>query len=202
MRHVTRPRRSRTILAALLGAGLLTLGAPALAAAACTPSSSSKVFEQFGDGAAYSLAPGGSFETGTSGWKLSNAAVVDGNETFQLTPGSHSLAIATAGSAVSPWVCISSEYPSFRFVARQLSGSPTEQLHVSLRWLNLLGITVNTTAGTVQSSSTWTPTPVLVLGSSVPLWLPGTSLNVALVFSTSGQGAWAIDDVYIDPYSR
>jgi hypothetical protein len=201
MSHRARSRRPSTIFAALVAAALMSLGVPALAAA-CTPGNSSKAFERFGDFAAYMLAPGGAFETNATGWALSNTSVVNGNETFHLAPGTHSLAIGAGGSVVSPWVCISSEYPSFRLVARQLSGSPEEHLNVYLRWVNLLGITMNTPAGTIPGGSAWSPTPVLELGSSVPLWLPGTSLDVAVVFSASGPGTWAIDDVFIDPYSR
>jgi hypothetical protein len=203
MTHVFRFRPARATFAALLAAALLALVLPALAAAECARSSStSNAFARFGDEADYVLAPGGSFETGTPGWTLSGAGVVQGNESFNLVHGSHSLAIAPYGSAVSPWVCVSSEYPSFRFVVRRLSGSPGDTLDVSLRWVNLLGITVNTSVASLTSGSQWSPTPVLQLGDSVPLWLPGTSLNLAVVFSASGGATWAVDDVYIDPYSR
>jgi hypothetical protein len=40
------------------------------------------------------------------------------------------------------------------------------------------------------------------LGNSVPLWLPGSTLDVQLVFTSTGGGSWAIDDVFIDPYRR
>lgn len=196
------PPRLRRALGAVGAAGLLMLGAPALAFAGCPHSASTNAFAQFGDGAAYTLAPGGSFEHAAPGWTLSNASIVAGNDGFNLVPGSHSLAIAAGGSAVSAQICVSSEYPTFRLVAHQLSGGPADELSVSLRWVNLLGITINTPVASLQGSALWSPTPVLQLGSSVPLWLPGTSLNAALVFSASATGSWAIDDVFIDPYSR
>jgi hypothetical protein len=40
------------------------------------------------------------------------------------------------------------------------------------------------------------------LGNSVALWVGESTLAVQLVFRSSGGGSWAIDDVYIDPYSR
>jgi hypothetical protein len=40
------------------------------------------------------------------------------------------------------------------------------------------------------------------LGSSVPLWLPGSTLYVRLSFRPAADSAWAIDDVFIDPYRR
>jgi hypothetical protein len=190
------------LVAALLGAALLVAAAPSVAAAACARSVSAPVFSEFGDTASYALAPGGSFEEGTRGWSLSNATVVEGNELFNIFPGVHSLAISGGGRAVSPPVCISSEYPSFRLFVRQLSGGPEDSLNVSLRWVNLLGITVNTPVASLHTGPQWAPTPVLRLGNTMPIWLPGTSANVGLVFSTAGAGTWAIDDVYIDPYSR
>jgi hypothetical protein len=198
-----RSHRPRAILAALFGAGLLMLGAPGFAAAACPHNSTSNAFARFGDEAAYSLAPGGSFEEGQQGWSFSKASIALGNERFHLAPGTHSLTIAPGGTAASPWVCVSSEYPSFRLVVRQLSGGPEDDLGVSLRWINVLGITVNTPVADLQGGETeWAPTPVLQLGKAVPLWLPGSSLEMGLVFSAKGAGTWAIDDVFIDPYSR
>jgi hypothetical protein len=180
----------------------LILGLPGVAAAACAHSATSNAFAQFGDASAYTLAPGGSFEEGQHGWIFSNASIVPGNESFNLAPGTHSLAIGSGGSAASPWVCVSGEYPTFRFVVRQLSGVPTDELEVSLRWINALGITLNTPVAALHGGSEWAPSPALQLGDTLPLWVPGTSLNLGLVFSSPDGGTWAIDDVYIDPYSR
>jgi hypothetical protein len=183
---------------ALLGA------TPALASAACASGPESATFAQFGDNAQYVPAPGGSFESGAPGWGLTKAAVVPGNESYNLTPGTHSLAIESGGSAASPRVCVSSKYPSFRFVARQLSGGSSAHLNVSVRWVNLLGIGVGTSAGTVGPGGEWNPSSVMMTDESLPLVggvLGILTLEVSLVFQASG-GSFAIDDVYIDPYSR
>jgi hypothetical protein len=190
------------MLAALLGTALLVGAVPVVADAACPTSPISNPFAQFGDGAAYSLASGGSFESGNAGWSFSNATVIDGNESFNLVAGSHSLAIAPNGVAVSPWICIGSEYPSFRFFARQLSGATTASLGASLQWVTVLGLSVDTSAGSVRGANSWAPSPIMKLGSSVPLWLPGSTLYVRLSFRPAGNSAWAIDDVFIDPYKR
>jgi hypothetical protein len=201
MTHAIRSRRPRAVAAALVTAALLILGLPAVAGAACAQSDASQAFAQFGDSAEYTLAPGGSFEEGQHGWTFANASIVAGNESFNLVPGTHSLAIGPGGSAASPWVCVNGERPTFRLVVRRLSGE-SNVLNVSLRWINLLGVTVNTTVASLHGDSIWAPTPVLKLGNTMPLWVPGTSLNLGLVFSSPGGGSWAIDDVYIDPYSR
>jgi hypothetical protein len=190
----------RRMTAAATGAALLALAAPGLASAACAGGQVSHPFAEFGDNANYVLAPGGTFESGTSGWTLSGSAVAEGNETFAES-GSHSLLIAANGRAVSPAVCVGSEYPTFRFFARQLSGGSGATLTASLRWIDLLGITVESPAGTVPATAGWAPSPVMRLGNSVPLWLGASTLDVQLVFRSTG-GTWAIDDAYIDPYSR
>ena len=47
------------------------------------------------------------------------------------------------------------------------------------------------------------PTPSLALASTLPLWQSGQSLQVQIVLDPEDfGGAWAVDDIYIDPYSR
>ena len=197
-RQLTKLRRTATALSA---GALLAIAAPSVADAACAGGPVTHPFAGFGDNANYVLAPSGTFESGTAGWTLSGSQVVDGNETFAES-GSRSLAIGSGGRAVSPPVCVGSEYPTFRFFARQLSGGAQATLTASLRWVDLLGITVESSAGSVPASGSWAPSPLMRLGNSVPLWLGGSTLYVQLVFRSSGGGSWAIDDAYIDPYSR
>lgn len=201
MRH-SAIRRVRGLVASLAGAGLIAVVVPAAAGAACAAKSTSPAFAAFGDESAYSLVAGGSFESGAPGWSLNGASVIDENESFDVTPGSHSLGIESGGVAASPWVCISSEYPTFRFFARRLGGGASSTLDVSLRWIDVLGIGVDTTVGSLQSGGSWAPSPVLRLGKEVPLWMPGGTLQVGLVFQPSWGSSWTIDDVYIDPYRR
>jgi len=117
-------------------------------------------------------------------------------------PGSHSLAVTANGTAVSPWFCISSEYPTFRFFARQPGGASASPLTVGLRWLNVLGVVVDTSAGSLSNYGAWAPSPVMRLGDSVPLWMPDSTLQVQLVFHAGSGGSYQIDDVYLDPYRR
>jgi hypothetical protein len=201
MAQTVRHAHIRRITAVLLGTLLTIAVAPSVASAACASRIESNPFALFGDGSSYTLAPDGSFESPTVGWSLNGARVVSGNETFNAVRGSHSLAIDAGGNAISPAICIGYEYPTFRFFAHRLSGS-TGSLEASLRWISILGVSVNTSAGSTQGTTAWAPSPVMKLGNSLPLWLPGSTLDVQIVFHASGPGSWAIDDVYVDPYRR
>jgi hypothetical protein len=202
MSHIIHPRRMRKILAAVFSGAFLLVAVPAAANAACPSARTSNVFTKFGDTAAYSLLQGGSFESGAPGWSFTNAAVVAGNESYNVAGGSHSLAIQPNGVAVSPTFCVSTENPSFRFFARQTSGS-WAVLNVILRWTDSSGTTHDTTVAALQTGTSWAVTPVLKLATTLPLWQPGSTLSTRLVFKPEPYGgAWTIDDVYIDPYRR
>jgi hypothetical protein len=189
---------------------LLAAAFPGIASAGCPSAPLSQPFAQFGDNANYTLAPGGAFEGGVAGWTApagllglgqTAATVGSGNESYNLVPGTHSLSVPANGTAVSPWFCISSEYPTFRFFARQPGGASSSPLSVSLRWLNVLGVVVDTSAGSLNGTSAWAPSPTMKLGNSVALWMPGSTLQVQLVYH-AGAGSYQVDDVYLDPYRR
>ncbi len=199
MPYIIRPPRLRSIVGVVMAVALMAGVAPAAASAACPSSKTSTPFRQFGDSASYSLLPGGSFESGAPGWALSNAAVVSGNAA---AGGKHSLAIQADGAAVSPAFCVSTAEPSFRFYARRTSGS-WGVLMVILRWSEASGTVHETTVAAIQSGTSWTVSPILQLSTTLPLWQAGETITTKLVFKPEPYGgAWAIDDVYIDPYSR
>src|SRR4051794_39734052 len=106
MRRVLQVRKWRRIA---VGAAVLTAGAlPATANAACSTAGTTQAFKQFGDSAAYSLVPGGSFESSTAGWTLNNAKVTSGNETYKVRAASdsHSLTVQPTGLVVSDKICV------------------------------------------------------------------------------------------------
>jgi hypothetical protein len=195
----------------VFGATMLVGAAPAIAAAApaganagCPTSASTAALEEYGDSSAYTLLTGASFESGAPGWTLSNAAVTSDTG---VGGGLHSLVIQPNGSAISPSLCVSTEYPSFRLFVRQVAGaskqSPLNQssLTVSLRWTILGMLPVTTTVATLKPDTTWTLTPVLALAKALPLLTSTQTLTVSVGFQ-SNDGTYAIDDVYIDPYRR
>jgi hypothetical protein len=204
MPHVLRPRGLRATLGSLLGAAAL-LAAPAAANAACASAPTSTPFKAFGDTATYSLVSNGAFETGTTGWSLTGASTVTGNETSHVhaAADAKSLAITAKGVAVSPAFCVDIDRPTFRFFARRTTGT-WGVLNVRLRWRTAAGAVNETTVAAINGDSTgWQVTPTLNLATTLPLWNSGQNATVQLVFDPEDYGGdWTIDDVYIDPYVR
>ncbi len=206
MPYIIHPRQLRKMVAALFAGVLLVVTVPAVASAACPSSPSSTLLEKLGDTAYYTLLTGSTFESGAEGWSLRNAEVASGPGAYNSTG---SLVIEDGGEVVSPTFCVSAEYPSFRFFARQVSaaaaggwwGSRYSGLDVSLRYTDMWGFPHDANVATLHPPSTWTLSPVLKLASALPLWMRGNSLKVRLVLQANG-GAWGVDDVFIDPYRR
>ena len=205
MPYVFRPKHLRRSLTAILGAAAVTLAVVPAAEAACTATSTTKAFAAFGDNADYSLAPGGTFESGATGWSLSGSSVANGNESAKVhgSADAKSLAISATGQAVSPSFCVGIQHPSFRFFARRTSGT-WGVLNVKLRYKGADGATNETTVGSVSAGDTvWHPTSSIALSTVLGLWNGDQSASVQIVLDPEDYGgAWAVDDVYIDPYSR
>jgi len=199
MPYIIRPRGIRNAVATLLGSALLLGAAPAVSSAAECPTGSATIstaLSQYGDNALYTLLSGSSFESGTQGWSLSNAYVVSGGA----EGSSSSLQIGMGGVAVSPTVCVSAEEPTFRFFARRVSGWHSS-LNVSLRWSEH-GFPRSVSVGSINSGGSWTLSPALELATALELSESSGKIKVNIAFQPSWGSTWAIDDVYIDPYSR
>jgi hypothetical protein len=177
---------------------------PALAHACTVTTTGTKAFSQFGDSSLYALAPGGSFESGTSGWTLNSASVKSGNESYYVNSrsDSHALWIPPTSEPISAPICVSSSTPTFRFFARQTSGGWAE-MNINVLWTDSSGVSHVTTAGGLSPTTSWAPTQAYNLGAMLPLWQPGSTLSVRIQFvPASTGGAIAIDDLEIDPYSK
>ena len=77
-------------------------------------------------------------------------------------------------------------------------------LNVKLRYKGSNGVTNETTVGSVSAADTgWHPTASIALSTVLGLWNGDQSASVQIVLDPEDYGgAWAVDDVYIDPYSR
>jgi len=165
-------------------------------------------FMRFLDPLPYSLLPGGDFESGAQGWKLSGGArVISGNESFYVTSArdSHSLLLPSGSSATSPPMCMGLLLPIVRYFSS--GGAALSYLRVEAVYKD--------TSGRERSidllpmglpSKSWSPgLPALqLLGTVNTLTLNGLTSEIALRFTPKGllfgSGTWQVDDVYVDPW--
>lgn len=171
----------------------------------CTSPTVEQPFTSWHDSASYILAPQGSFEAGADDWSLSNAAVDNGNESYNVgaAGGSHSLKIKPGGYALSPTICVGLDRPTLRFFARSSGGLLSlSTMAVSVRFETSLGLVAELPVGVVLPNTKWQPSlPMPILANLLPL-LPGQMTPVQFRFTPVGGASWWIDDVYVDPHQR
>jgi hypothetical protein len=163
-------------------------------------------FLPFLDPLPYTLLPGGDFESGAAGWRLSGGArITDGNEPWDVSgPGSRSLLLPSGSSATSPPMCMGLVLPVVRFFST--GGALLSSLQVDAVYTDASGRQRAVTllpAG--LPSKSWAPSlPLLQLGGAVNgLTLNGLTTEISLRFTPRGlfgSGTWRIDDVYVDPW--
>ncbi len=186
----------------LLGAALAAIAAfPAAAEAACPDKVSRQVFSRFGDYNWYFAAPGGTFEPATSAWTQSGSSVVFGNETYFVNSSAdrQSLRVPAGASATSPSFCVSLQHPTLRLFARKTSGSGGT---LTVEILTSSGTKVAGTVVNIGQYVTWRPTQAMDLASKLSLSGTDSTATVRLRVRADSAGAWAVDDVFIDPYRR
>jgi hypothetical protein len=187
------------LVPALAHAGPLVASAPD-----CDAQQLDQTFLRFLDPALYTLAHGGTFEQGASGWSLTGGAqVVAGSEPFDLDGTGHtrSLKIPAGATATSPVVCVGLEHPTVRFAARN-TGSLLAPLAVSVNVETAFGDVLTLPVGVVVGGSAWAASlPLPVVANLLPL-LPGDQTPVSFTFSTPLGGSWQIDGVHVDPFSK
>lgn len=189
-------------------AGLALAVAPGVASAAtgsllapCPGQVASQPFAQFLDFAQYVKAPNGGVESGATGWKLSGARVVDGNEPF-LASGWRSVALPGGSSATTAPMCVGITHPTVRLFAVN-KGLALSTLKVDAVYTDTAGLLRTLPLGVVTGLPGWKPTlPMVALGDLVNPLLSGGSAMVSFRFTPLLGGDWRIDDVYVDPYMR
>jgi hypothetical protein len=156
----------------------------------------------------YSLLPGGDFESGAAGWKLTGGArVVEGNEPFDVTSASdsQSLLLPAGSSATSPPMCMGLVLPVVRYFST--GGNLLSFLRVEAVYTDGSGRqrSLDLLPGGLPTRS-WAPSlPALqLLGTVNALTLNGLTSEIALRFTPRGtlfgSGTWRLDDVYVDPW--
>jgi hypothetical protein len=153
------------------------------------------------DPASYVLAPGGDAER-VGAWDLrGGAAVVKGNEPFQVggSKDRASLRLPSGSSAATAPMCIGVEHPTLRFFAKRETASLLGTLRVDALFKDVAGNNQVLPIGTVPGGAKWAPTAPLVIGINT-LALSGGPLQVSFRFVPLNDSRWSIDDVYVDPY--
>ncbi len=195
-------RLSVTVTAALAALAIIAPTAGASLLDGCPDAGASQPFQPWDDQSLYVLAPDGGLEQGGGDWSLDGgAAVVDGNESFQVggAGDSRALSLPDGSRATTARACIGLDSPTIRFFARN-AGDPDASLRVSVVVDTLLG-PLTLPIGSVDGAGSWHPTPAYLLIANLtalPIVTDGTA-SIRLRFTPQG-GDWRIDDVYVDPW--
>lgn len=176
------------------------------AADSCGTEALSQPFLPWLDAAPYTLLSGGSFEGTLTGWTLSKARVVSGNEPYYVhgRNDKRSLSLPAGSQATSAVICVGLAHPTMRFFAVSSGGLLTDGLKVEVLFELANGAVAVAPIGVVPADAhrTWQPTlPMAVVANLLPL-LPGERTPVAFRFTPVGGAGWTIDDVYVDPRYR
>jgi hypothetical protein len=196
--------RFAVLVVVLVSAGAFSGSANAqLLGGACGDRPLSRPFLPWLDPMQYTLAPRGTFESGTSGWTLKGgAAVVTGNEPWKVSgAGSRSLYLPSGSSAMTPPICVETLDPTVRYFARNRGVVALSSLLVEVVLLDSSGRAVLTLpAGVHTGLGSWHPSLPGVALLNLTGVLNGGKANVKFRFRPVGLGArWQIDDVYVDP---
>jgi len=168
----------------------------------CPARPMSKPFLRWLDPISYTLAPNGGVESGSNGWQLrGGAAVVSGNETFNLSgAGSHSLYLPSGSSATSPAMCVETLDVFARYVAKNKGIVALSSLKVDAIVRDSAGHTFVLPAGVNTGGSNWAPSLPAVALLDLLGALNDGQVTVSFRFTPIGLGAkWQIDDLYVDP---
>jgi hypothetical protein len=200
----------RLLRVGLLGALALAVLPVASASAAlistdtCDNATLTQPFLQFSDSNQYKLVPGGSFESGLSGWTVTGGArLLAGSEPFGATGtvGKYSAYLPAGASVQSPYTCVDAAYPMFRFFGR--NNGLLSIVAVSIVYKEPLLGAVAVPIGTVALTGSWAPSSQMLTLAAVQGLvnglLTGKTPQVALRF-TAVTGSSQIDDVFIDPH--
>lgn len=185
------------IIAAIATAGAGAAPADAALSGACNTSPLSQPFAPWGDSNPYELAPGGNFQNGAPGWKLSGGAkVVAGGDPYTASSAPMSVQLPAGATAQSPYTCVNLSYPLFRFFARNSTGA--SHIQVTILYNNLVLGIVPLPVGTVTPAGTWQPSAQLTTGSLLGTLTSLGNAQVSMRFTAVG-GTAQISDVYVDP---
>ena len=181
------------------GAGTVTVsssGSAAPATGSCVAPTLTQPFASFGDSNMYAIAPGESPDNFSgSGWTLSGGAQILSTTLSDGTTGSV-LELPSGASAVSPKMCVTNDYPTARWMQRNVTGSTG--VSIDARYL-ATNATAASSLSVPATGSAWSLTPILSINpSSASGWQLAT---FTFIGAPSGSTV-ELYDFYIDPKMR
>lgn len=197
-------RRSRSIgLSGVLAATVAALGAGSALAATTTPADTSacsapqftQAFLPIRDSNWYTLVPGQTVDSfNGNGWTLSGGAQIASASLSGGAQGSV-LDLPSGSSAISPPMCVSSDYPTARTMVRNVAGS--EGVHISVAYAGTKSADKPKNVGQVHGTqSAWTASnPFNVHPGDLPGWQ-----LVQFTLTASGKSSdFQIYNFWVDP---
>lgn len=168
----------------------------------CGYGASSQIFQSWGDGADYSLAPGGGLASG-DGWTLRNASVQSAHDPYSAAAGSIELSGGDP-TAESPVTCVNLQYPTFRFFVSHAGPSSASTLEAYVVYEGLDGNAHTLTLARLTAGQDWQPSPIVPIGvnalSAVSAWgWTPISFGFRAVGLLPGE-SYSVDGLYVDPW--
>jgi hypothetical protein len=189
-------------MALLAPAGTANAGLLSQSAGPCPSYPMSKVFSKWLDGANYTLAPGGSFESAEGLTFTGGAKIVAGNETHYVGSKTHksSVRIPRGGTVTTGPICVGLDKPTVRFFAKRPTFSLLPLLTVEGLFTTKAGKTASLPlVGVPLAGNSWSlQLPFITTGAL--LELGDTTMMRFRIRAVSGE--WQVDDFYVDPLRR
>ena len=166
----------------------------------CTGQVVASPFARWADAHAYTLVPGGTFETADSWTLAGGAAIVGGNEPFYVHGAGEksSLLLAPGASATSKPMCVSLRYPTIRMFVRTL-GSRLSFFRLQAIYQSPDGNLRTVEFAKLAATPLWKPSPAIPYLVNVDVPLEGNQTTAVAFRFTGITGMTMIDDVYVDP---
>jgi hypothetical protein len=187
-------------MAMLAPAGTANAGLLSQSAGKCPEYQTSKIFSRWLDGANYTLAPGGNFESAAGLTLTGGAKIVAGNESYNVAGGKSSVRLPRGATVTTGPICVGLDKPTVRFFAKRPSFALLPLLTVEGVYVDKRGVTRSLPAiGLALAGNSWTPQlPFITTGAL--LELGDTTMMRFRIRAVSGE--WQVDDFYVDPVRR
>jgi hypothetical protein len=165
-----------------------------------------QVFLDWNDLRSYTLAPNGSFESGLDGWTVSDGVEVRPHlNSFLLDPGTSALFMPANSVAISPPICVTSDYPAARLFGKTLTSRNAAAMRVKVIYppSEEGDAPKAKPAGTLHRERYWNATRKFALspGQIAKAAGPDGTAKIRLRFQTR-DASWLLDDVFVDPRAR